>query len=895
MKLKIANTILASIVAVSASAVPSRMRPVEVVQPDGSSLTVVAHGDEHFHYYATVDNVPLSLASDGFRYYASALNAHNPGQRSPEEIAAIAKIDRDAVVKNAVVRRKMPRAVAGPQHTSSFPTKGEHHFLVILVEFPNKRFVVPNAGTEFLNMLNKEGYSNYNATGSAADYYHATSSDQFQPIFDVYGPVMMDHGYEYYGGGSDDSAAGAMIVEACRKIDSEADFSIYDTDGDGEVDNVYVFYAGLGEADGGDPSTIWPHSWNLSDQDREAVFDGVKVESYACSPELDGQSKMNGIGTFCHEFAHVLGLPDLYNTSSMTTALTPGDWSLMDRGSYTNDGRTPPLMSGYERYELNWTVPQVVSHPKNLTILPIVNNVVYRINTERDNEYFILENRQQSGWDAFVPGHGMLVWHIDYNPNIWDRNVVNRDPNHQYVDIVEANGGTSSTQAAGFPFPGSGKVTKLTGMTSWSGYAIDLPLTDIVEVDGNVVLKVAGGKADIMPPVLGVPVDVTQTSMTLQWSAVHNAVRYFVDVTAADGVKAYSHFDVGSSTTFSATRLSAGTTYSCSVTAADAFEESAASNVVTATTLPATFDMLQPKTLPASSVSDSGFTANWEELDGAVAYQLTVCLRNRGGFSESVCDFTGKVLADGWSTLASTFNSAPGFYGEAMPALRFEADGESLTSPLFSGDIRKISFWHRASRLSEGDALVVNGEYGDGWRTLATVAAVKDKGGLLTTVDESRGEIADGCRRMRLSMNGKGIVAVDDVVVEYGGEASDTPVAGYDGIDVGGSTSAVVTGLVDNSRYVYSVRAFNGSVYSMPSEFVEVRTGNDAVASVAAPANFIVEDGGIRMLLDGVVSVWGIDGVCCFNGNASSGTLIELRGGVYVVRTADGVGKCVVR
>ena len=546
-------------------------------------------------------------------------------------------------------------------------------------------------------MLNKEGYSNYNATGSAADYYHATSSDQFQPIFDVYGPVMMDHGYEYYGGGSDDSAAGAMIVEAWRKIDSEADFSIYDTDGDGEVDNVYVFYAGLGEADGGDPSTIWPHSWNLSDQNREAVFDGVKVESYACSPELDGQSKMNGIGTFCHEFAHVLGLPDLYNTSSMTTALTPGDWSLMDRGSYTNDGRTPPLMSGYERYELNWTVPQVVSHPKNLTILPIVNNVVYRINTERDNEYFILECRQQSGWDSFVPGHGMLVWHIDYNPNIWDRNVVNRDPSHQYVDIVEANGGTSSTQAAGFPFPGSGKVTKL----------------------------------------LGVPVDVTQTSMTLQWSAVDNAVRYFVDVTAADGVKAYSHFDVGRSTTFSATRLSAGSTYTCSVTAADAFEESAASNVVTATTLPATFDMLQPKTLPASSVSDSGFTANWEELDGAVAYLLTVCLRNRGGFSESVCDFTGKVLADGWSTLASTFNSAPGFYGEAMPALRFEADGESLTSPLFGGDIRKISFWHRASRLSEGDALVVDGEYGDGWRTLATVAAVKDKGGLLTTVDES--------------------------------------------------------------------------------------------------------------------------------------------------------------
>ena len=111
-------------VTIGAEAVPAKRVERVLTLTDGTQLTVTLSGDEHFHYYATVDNVPLSLASDGFRYYASALNAHNPGQRSPEEIAAIAKIDRDAVVKNAVARRKMPRAVAGPQHTSSFPTKG---------------------------------------------------------------------------------------------------------------------------------------------------------------------------------------------------------------------------------------------------------------------------------------------------------------------------------------------------------------------------------------------------------------------------------------------------------------------------------------------------------------------------------------------------------------------------------------------------------------------------------------------------------------------------------------------------------------------------------------------------------------------------------------------------
>lgn len=889
------NAAIAVVLASTAVAAPSRMRPVAVDQPDGTRLTVVAYGDEHFHYYATTDGVPLQLTAGEFHYYGSNLLAHDAAQRTDGERLTADAVDKTlAVAEMQAMHRKLKssRSLSNPQKSSAFPTKGGHHFLVILAEFPDKRFVVPNAHEEFFNMLNQTGYSNYAATGSAADYYKTTSTGQFDPTFDVYGPVMMDHGYGYYGGGSDDSAAGAMIVEACRKIDADADFSIYDTDGDGEVDNVYVFYAGLGEADGGDPSTIWPHSWNLSDQGRDEVsLDGVTVDRYACSSELDGESKMNGIGTFCHEFAHVLGLPDLYNTSSMTTALTPGEWSLMDRGSYTNDGRTPPLMSGYERFELNWIEPVTVSHPKNGVLQPISANCVYRINTERENEYFILENRQQQGWDSYLPGHGMLVWHIDYNPNIWDRNVVNRDPSHQYVDIVEANGATSSTRASGFSFPGADHVTQLTNLRSWSGMAVDLPITDIEENDGVVRFKVAGGKEDVMPTVLETPADVTPTSLTLRWQSVAVAQRYLVDIIASDGTKAVDHLDVGNVTEFTATSLQPATVYVCSVTAADAYEESEPSNAVTATTLPPTFDMMRPVAQKPSDVTDDGFTASWQPLAGATGYRLTVSKRNRGGYEQTVCDFTGKTLPSGWVTTSTSFNSAAGFFGDAAPALRFEDNGESLSSATLPADLRTLSLWHRASRLSEGDRIEVEAECGGEWISLGDIPTSKDKGGVTTTFDESCGEIPDGCRRVRLTFEGSGIVAVDDVAVSYGGYADDTPIEGYADRDMAAELQARISGLEKGGRYVYSVRAYNGNALSLPSATIEVVTGNgDSSVRQLLDRNLVeVERGGIRVTDDCRLWVWSIDGRVVYHGKAASGELISLPRGVYVVAIGDGV------
>lgn len=498
-------------VATCAWGAPSRMRPVTVTGPDGAPVTVVAVGDEHSHGYEYTDG------------------------RQAEWLPRSQRVKLTPAMKSRVATGDDPWSI------TQFPTKGDLPFLVVIVEFADKGFAFADPAEEFHALLNEPGYSRYDGKGSVADFYRDNSAGQFKPRFDVVGPVTLRRGYAYYGSGADDSAAGLMVIEACNLLDQEVDFSQYDLDGDGIVDNIYFYYAGKGEADGGDPATIWPHSWSLSDQGRTLALDGVSIDAYACSPELDGTDKPNGIGTFCHEFGHVLGLPDLY-ASSYSPALHPATWSLMASGNYNDDGRTPPGLSSYERYELGWIEPKELSYPLTVSLPPLGEaNAACRIPTERRNEYFLLENRQLSGWDSSLPGHGMLVWHIDYNPNIWDRNVVNNNAAHQYVDIVEANNATSHSQDAGFPFPGSGRVTSLTSTTrpalvSWDGVPVEVPLTDIVESDGGVItFDVCGGKTPVGAVSSLTVADTGMEECTLRWLPDPVAEGYRVRVFNEDG------------------------------------------------------------------------------------------------------------------------------------------------------------------------------------------------------------------------------------------------------------------------------------------------------------------------------------------------------------------------
>ena len=351
---------VAAVVAVSvlsgcfyARAVKARQGVMEFIQPDGTALKVRLIGDEKAHCYMTADGYPLINDDDVF-YYAmegvdgrvcsSGIEARDVELRSAETHRLLAGVDApavtDAIFKSAVKlenggRRKM----ASPRNYglfpgTDFPAKGEQKALVLLVEFSNVEFFTEDAQVYFDRMLNSDGYNIGGANGSARQYFIDNSSGVFAPEFDVYGPVMLSQSMSYYGANDDfgqDMRPHEMVIEACSLLDSEIEFSEYDRDGDGVIDNVFVFYAGKGEATGGGANSIWPHSSKISDLTTGKVyeFDTVVLSSYACTNEwVDNHTC--GIGTFCHEFSHVLGLPDLYSVNYNPAVFSPGDYTLMD-------------------------------------------------------------------------------------------------------------------------------------------------------------------------------------------------------------------------------------------------------------------------------------------------------------------------------------------------------------------------------------------------------------------------------------------------------------------------------------------------------------------------------------------------------------------------------------
>ena len=521
-------TLLAATVTLAAAAVPAKRGVLSVTQPDGTEMPVLLMGDEFRHIYLTVDSLPLTTGADGFMQYA--LYDDNAGRLRASGVRASADARLRSAVEHEVIATLTPRATRAAMLSpkkevrrrraiaqgglglfdSNFPVKGDVKALVILVNYKDVKFQAPNPSAYFSDMLMKQGFSEYGATGSAYDYFFDNSDGQFRPQFDCYGPVDLPNNRSYYGGNNsndEDKAPEEMIIHAVELLDDEVDFSQYDTDGDGFVDNVYVFYAGRGEADGGGTNSVWPHSYNIYwGAGRICQADGVMFDYYACSNEWDG-AKPDGIGTFVHEFSHVMGLPDLYDVDYENAEyVTPGAWSVLDMGNYNNNSRTPAAYSAFERNALGWNEPRVLDGPADIVLEHILDsNESCLIPTEKDTEFFLLENRQKKGWDAYVPGTGMLIWHIDYNSRVWQNNKVNINRSHQYVDIVEAGGtannGINSAMRS-YTFPGSKNVTSFTSSTtpalkSWAGKAINLPITDIKESNGKISFKVAGGSAGI--------------------------------------------------------------------------------------------------------------------------------------------------------------------------------------------------------------------------------------------------------------------------------------------------------------------------------------------------------------------------------------------------------------
>ena len=278
--------------AASAFAVVANPNPIQVTQPDGSVIEVKLVGDEFHHYYTRLDGTPLRRLESGFFVEDASVKEIKPMQKA---------------------QRVQAQQTAYP---GQFPLEGNPHSIVILVGFADLPFAQTKA--QFEQLLNESGYSYDGATGSCRDYFIAASDSAFQPTFDVYGPYQLSNNMAYYGGTSGsnhDVRPGDMVAEACQLAhDAGVDFAQYDTNGDGVLDNVFVYYAGHNQAEGADESTIWPHKSTI--EYKGVVLDGKRVANYACTSEYKGASGTQrcAIGTFVHEFGHVLGLPDFYDT-----------------------------------------------------------------------------------------------------------------------------------------------------------------------------------------------------------------------------------------------------------------------------------------------------------------------------------------------------------------------------------------------------------------------------------------------------------------------------------------------------------------------------------------------------------------------------------------------------
>ena len=477
--------------AACAWAVPARRGPRNVVQPDGSVITVYAHGDERFSWLTGEDGRWLERAADGFYRPVAALQ--------PAEIQA---------------RRRPSPNMAPEEAQSAIPLNIAPRGLVILAEFKDVKFSTPKADIDTMlngRVFEREYDYTYNeksyhvvSSGSARQYFFDSSFGQYNPQFDVIGPVTVSKNAEYYGSNSDgkDRNVQEMIREACTQASKEgADFSLYDNDNDGYVDFVYVIYAGYGEADGGGENTIWPHKHKLG---KTVKLNGKTVQLYACGCEMNNYSKQfYGIGLFCHEFGHVLGLPDIYETSGKENWKTLGMWDIMDYGPYNNDSNTPPSYSGYERFFLGWAKPRLLTDPENWTLGEILTtNEVLIISPDGKHNlvgnnpvpqtFYVLENRRQTGWNAFNPGEGLLITKVAYNYSAWRGNYVNDVESSMGIDIIEADG-----QAPRYPDDGwYGRPEDAFPAGADSYKAIEnYPLTDIKLKNGAVSLKFMGGAA----------------------------------------------------------------------------------------------------------------------------------------------------------------------------------------------------------------------------------------------------------------------------------------------------------------------------------------------------------------------------------------------------------------
>ena len=574
--------------------VPARRQISSITMRDGTTVQATLVGDEHGHWMLAADGRGIRRAADGMMDFmtddelARCKASHDSRMRTSNtrRHQRLQKA-RDAAAKVSAAKVSAAKAARASVSASAMKApvySGTKKGLVILVNFKDKSFTA-GTSTVFNNMFNKEGYNSNYHVGSVRDYFYDQSYGQLSIDFDVVGPVTVSQNMSYYGSNDSDGNdifPAKMVSEALALIDGNVNFADYDWDGDGEVDQVFVIYAGYGEnyggSDGSLDNTIWPHEWDLySAGEGMKKYDGVIVNTYACAQELAGSSgkTLCGIGTACHEFSHCLGYPDFYD-SSYNGGAGMLEWDLLCSGSYNGynyNGEQPAGFTAYERMAAGWLEPIELSEPcfvRDMEALSSDNPTTYIIYNDADqNEFYLLENHQQSKWNYFYRGNylgnGMLIVHVDYDEQAWYNNEVNSSATHQRMTFFPANNSFGTYTKNGnygyyacsdfkpHTFPGSTGKTEFTNTSTPAAtlynknsdktYYMNKPITDIKEQDGKISFTFMGGiTAPVAEEATGSEgtAEIVDDSFTAHWQETDGADSYTIRLISYD-VDAENH------------------------------------------------------------------------------------------------------------------------------------------------------------------------------------------------------------------------------------------------------------------------------------------------------------------------------------------------------------------
>jgi M6 family metalloprotease-like protein len=666
---------LLSLLSFTLFAVPANPDPVEYSLPDGSIIRIVLKGDENVQWAESADGFSLLMNTKGFFEYAvksstgemvlSGIIAKDQQMRSSSDNQFLLKQEKHLVFSEDQVQlRKSLATVSTGAVESTFPTTGDRKLLCILMQFTDKSFT--KSKTEFQNLFNQTGYTAEGAVGSVREYYQENSYDQLNLTTTVVGPFTADHNMAYYG--RENTDVYKLIDEAVIKANPSVNYSDYDNDNDGVVDGIYVIFAGYGEESGAGVDAIWSCSGGMYQ-----VLDGKQIKKFACSPELQSNSgtSITRIGVICHEFGHVMGAPDFYDTDYGTGGSCSGTgyWDIMGNGSWLMGGNVPAHHNAYTKTVIyGWATLKNLTSAGTKTMLNAAENAdFYRLNTGTTNEFFVLENRQKTGFDAYLYGHGLIIYHVHsgIETAISTKKINTTHPQKMYpvcagapVPVPAGTSDYGNINSQECPFPGSLLRTDFTPSTmpaakAWNGTNVN----NITNITENISARSVGftylGTLSTTPPStpgnLRVSVN-SESQVTLNWNPSTGNVT---------GYRVYRNGALILTTTGKTaiiTGLSLNTTYNFNVTAY--YESIASASAYVSVTMPV---IGTPSNVNVTGIASNSCTASWTKPAGTVTgYRIYDSFRGTllHTTSTTTASITGLTSAQYYAIVVEAYNSA---------------------------------------------------------------------------------------------------------------------------------------------------------------------------------------------------------------------------------------------